>query len=66
MSVIGVNMDIFESYSLKMNGKQLEILKNKFNINLRSSLIIDLTSDDLYIKYTTNALPEEIEQENKM
>jgi len=49
-----------------MNGKQLHVLKNKHNINLKTSLITDLTSDDLFIKYTSDVLPEEEEQENKM
>ena len=59
LSVIGVSLDIFERFSLKMNGKQLHVLKNKHNINLKTSLITDLTSDDLFIKYTSDVLPEE-------
>ena len=59
LSVIGVSLDIFESFSLKMNGKQLHVLKNKHNINLKTSLITDLTSDDLFVKYTSDVLPEE-------
>jgi hypothetical protein len=59
LSVIGVSLDIFESFSLKMNKKQLHVLKNKHNINLKTFLITDLTSDDLFIKYTSDVLPEE-------
>lgn len=51
-SVQDINLDIFESYTTKLIGKELLYLKNMCNINLTSVLSLDLYKDDIYYHYS--------------
>ena len=51
ISVQDINLDIFESYTTLLIGKELLFLKNMCNINLTSMLNIDLYKEDLYIHH---------------
>lgn len=51
ISIQDINLDIFESYTTKLIGKELLYLKNMCNLNLTSVLSLDLYKEDIYIHY---------------
>jgi hypothetical protein len=58
--VHNLNIDIFDSFTSKMEGRQLAYLKNQKHINLTSALNATLYHEDLFQYYSKN-FPEDEE-----
>jgi hypothetical protein len=55
ITIQDINLDIFESYTTKLIGKELLYLKNMCNINLTSVLCLDLYKEDIYIHHAVRS-----------
>lgn len=54
LSVHNLNIDIFDTFTSKMEGRQLAYLKNQKHINLTSAWNATLFHDDLFRYYSKN------------
>ena len=57
MSVHDLNIDIYDSFTCKMEGRQLAYLKNQKHINLTSAWNVTLYHEDLF-HYLKTKIPE--------